>query len=88
MGSRHSFSTCFELSGSSSSAVHFSLYSQPLAYCAVTLPFSYMFCSRLVGEREVTAKDYTVCQRLTVQGKSELLMMSSLKLETCRVKDN
>ena len=29
-GSRHSFSTCFELSGSSSSGVHFSLYSQPL----------------------------------------------------------
>ena len=30
MGSRHSLSTCFELSVSSSSGVHFSLYSQPL----------------------------------------------------------
>ena len=30
MGSRHSFSTCFELSGSSSSGDHFSLYRQPL----------------------------------------------------------
>ena len=30
-GSRHSLSTCFELSGCSSSGVHFSLYSQPLA---------------------------------------------------------
>ena len=31
---------------------------------------------------------YTVCQRLPVQKKSELLMMSSLKLETCRVNDD
>jgi len=32
---------------------------------------------------------YTVCQRLPVQcRKSELLLMSSLKLETCRVKDD
>ena len=32
---------------------------------------------------------YTVCQRLPVQCKKcELLMMSSLKLETCRVKDD
>jgi len=30
-GSRHSFSTCFELSVSSSSGDHFFLYSQPLA---------------------------------------------------------
>ena len=44
-------------------------------------PFSYVFCSRLLV--------YTVCQRLLVQcRKSELLMMSSLKLETCRVKDD
>jgi len=35
-----------------------------------------------------TAKDYTVYQRLPVQKKNELLMMSSLKLETCRVKDD
>jgi len=32
---------------------------------------------------------YTVCQRLSVQcRKIEFLMMSSLKLETCRVKDD
>jgi len=32
-GSRHSFFTCFELLGSSSSGVHFSLYSQPGIVC-------------------------------------------------------
>jgi len=71
-------STCFELQGAHHQEFTSFLYRQSLAYCV----------GEHVGERVNTAKDYTVCQRLPVQKRSELLMMSSLKLETCRVKDD
>jgi len=68
----------------------------PLAiekYCSNSCQAYYSSVKLIVVEFYIhcsvhTAKDYTVCQRLPVQKKSELLMMSSLKLETCRVKDD
>jgi len=81
----------FRASGSSLSGVHFFfLYRQSLAYCVIFCcihPFSYVFCSRRRTD-EYSKRLHRMPETACTEKKSELLMMSSLKLETCRVKDD
>jgi len=71
MGSRHSLSTCFELSRSSSSGDHFSVQSASgIVYnLCCSPPVLLQSGAEHVGEREGYSKDYTLYQRLIVQEK-------------------
>ena len=85
-------STCFELQGAHHQEFHFLLYRQPLAYCVIfccTPPVLLSVGNRTLRRTGGVQQKITQYARGCLYSKKvKLLMMSSLQLETCRVKDD